>query len=237
MTSRESIRYEFEYSSFWHGAQMNPRPQRAFLGPSLLLFGRWSCCECSRRAGGHIWRFPGYSKHPGIFCHLIFPVHCRAIPHTCTQMPTPNLTLGQQKQHDFSGKQKMQHGVWLNLNDLKRALFRLRVSEVNRTEDPLSNLSIFCKKKKKFLCVGSFLRHDRGKVCVKWMFQVEASRQTLPHSMAASCPGFTITSCSHRFDHWGVATIVLNPQGRVSPRILLGILTSVPAGMAWNADI
>lgn len=166
MTSRESIRYEFEYSSFWHGAQMNPRPQRAFLGPSLLLFGRWSCCECSRRAGGHIWRFPGYSKHPGIFCHLIFPVHCRAIPHTCTQMPTPNLTLGQQKQHDFSGKQKMQHGVWLNLNDLKRALFRLRVSEVNRTEDPLSNLSIFCKKKK-FLCVGSFLRHDRGKVCVK----------------------------------------------------------------------
>lgn len=55
--SRESVRHIFEFSSIWDGAQKDPRrPQRAFLGLSLLLFGIWGHSWLSGGAGGHIWR-------------------------------------------------------------------------------------------------------------------------------------------------------------------------------------
>ena len=54
MTSTESVGHNFEFSSIWDGARKHPRPQRAFLGLSLLLFGIWGHSWHLRRAGGHI---------------------------------------------------------------------------------------------------------------------------------------------------------------------------------------
>lgn len=55
-TSRESVRLNFEFSSIWDGARKDPRPQRAFLGLSPLLFGIWGYSWSSGGSGGHIWR-------------------------------------------------------------------------------------------------------------------------------------------------------------------------------------
>ena len=54
MTSGESVKQNSEFFSIWDGAQKHPRPQRAFLGISLLLFGIWGHSWHLGGAGGHI---------------------------------------------------------------------------------------------------------------------------------------------------------------------------------------
>lgn len=75
-TSRESVRHNFEFSSIWDGAQNDPRPQRAFLGLSLILFGikdAPGALEKLEKPGG----LPGCSEHPRKLCYFIFLKHCR----------------------------------------------------------------------------------------------------------------------------------------------------------------
>lgn len=81
-TSRESVRHNSEFSSIRDGAWKDPRPQRAFLGLSLLLFGIQGCW-CSGGAGGASGGLPCSSKCSRKLCHFFFSMCCRIISQAC----------------------------------------------------------------------------------------------------------------------------------------------------------